>query len=82
MIYYENNPYDNSTKYDKKLHTPYNYVKNGFLSKMMSHIIYKNYTEKNPLVKEFLDLIELKVGYLFSKIDKIKYFKNYKIKNY
>ncbi len=79
MKVYENGyRYKNYDEFEKKLHQPYDYQKNGLIKHLISHKIVES---KNKILQYIIMFIDRSFVYLLKYTDELKYFKNYLWKN-
>jgi hypothetical protein len=68
----------NYDKWEVKKYTPYNYIKEGLLNRIMSNQIVNT---TNPILKIILQYVESSLFFVMKYIDILKNFKNIHWKN-
>lgn len=66
------------SSWDKRLHKPYDYMKEGLCSKIMSH---KLWNTKNPFLRYILRFVESSMTLCLSTVNIVKNFFNYNYYN-
>lgn len=79
MRVYENgHRFTNYDRFERRLHQPYDYQKNGLIKHLVSHKITES---KNRVLQYILMFIDRSLVHLLKYTDELKNFKNYLWKN-
>lgn len=66
--------YNNYYLFEKKLHQPYDYERNGLMNKIISNKISNS---QNSILKVMLQYYEKSLIFVMKYVDRLKHFKNY-----